>query len=312
LTLIGKSSYKLHSYYDDVMKMEPVMKGKVCMITGANSGIGKRAALQFAEIGATVVMVCRSRERGEAALAEIKEKSGSESVELMLCDLSLQESIRTLVKDFKENHDHLNVLINNAANFDYTLRNPVLTEEGIEVIFATNHLGPFLLTNLFLDVLKKSAPSRIINIASKGLITYPMLTIEFDNLNGEKKFSYQHAYYHSKLAQIMFTYELARRLKGTGVTVNCIRVTNVKIDLERVSHVPRYLQYVYRIKRFFGITPEEMAKTYIYLGTAPELEDVTGKYFDEHGKEVKSSKRSYDEAVWKQLWDVSEELTKMV
>ncbi|KYK30250.1 MAG: hypothetical protein AYK19_04730 [Theionarchaea archaeon DG-70-1] len=292
--------------------MEPVMKGKVCMITGANSGIGKRAALQFAEIGATVVMVCRSRERGEAALAEIKEKSGSESVELMLCDLSLQESIRTLVKDFKENHDHLNVLINNAANFDYTLRNPVLTEEGIEVIFATNHLGPFLLTNLFLDVLKKSAPSRIINIASKGLITYPMLTIEFDNLNGEKKFSYQHAYYHSKLAQIMFTYELARRLKGTGVTVNCIRVTNVKIDLERVSHVPRYLQYVYRIKRFFGITPEEMAKTYIYLGTAPELEDVTGKYFDEHGKEVKSSKRSYDEAVWKQLWDVSEELTKMV
>lgn len=292
------------------MKMEPVMKGKVCMITGANSGIGKRAALQFAEIGATVVMVCRSKKRGDAALAEIKEKSGSESIELLLCDLSLQKSIRTFVKDFKENYDHLHVLINNAANFDTTLKNPVLTEEGIEVIFATNHMGPFLLTNLLLDVLKKSAPSRIINIASKGLITYPRLTIEFDNLNGEKKFSYQHAYYHSKLAQIMFTYELARRLKGTGVTVNCIRVTNVKIDLERVSHVPKYLQYVYRIKRFFGITPEEMAKAYIYLGTAPEVEGVTGKYFDEHGKEVKSSKRSYDEAVWKQLWDVSEELTK--
>ncbi len=292
------------------MKMEPVMKGKVCMITGANSGIGKRAALQFAERGATVVMVCRSQERGEAALAEIKTKSGSESVDLMLCDLSLQKSIRSLVKEFKENYNHLHVLINNAANFDNTLKKPVLTEDGIEVIFATNHLGPFLLTNLLLDVMKKSAPSRIITIASKGLIAYPRLTIEFDNLNGEKKFSYQHAYYHSKLAQIMFTYELAQRLEGTGVTVNCIRVTNVKIDLERIQHVSRFLRYVYRIKRFFGITPDEMAKTYVYLGSAPEVEGVTGKYFDEHGKEVKSSKRSYDEKVWKQLWDVSEELTK--
>lgn len=281
------------------------------MITGANAGIGKRAALQCAQKGAEVVMVCRSKERGEAALTEIREKSGNESVNLMLCDLSLQESIRKLVREFKESYDQLHVLINNAANFDYTLKNPQLTEDGIEVIFATNHLGPFLLTNLLSDVMKKSAPSRIINIASKGLIAYPRLTIEFDNLNGEKKFSYQHAYYHSKLAQIMFTYDLARRLEGTGVTVNCIRVTNVKIDVDRVNNLPRYMRYTYRIKRFFGIAPEEMAKTYVYLGTAPELERVTGKYFDEHGKEVKSSKRSYDEAVWKKLWDVSEELTKM-
>ena len=282
-------------------------KQKVCMITGANSGIGKRAALQLAEKGATVIMVCRNQERGEAALSEIREKSGNESVDLLLCDLSSQKSIRTLVENFESSYDKLHVLIHNAANFDYTLKNPVLTEEGIEVIFATNHVGPFLLTNLLLDVLKRSVPSRIITIASKGLITYPRLTIEFDNLNGEKKFSYQHAYYHSKLAQIMFTYELARRLKGTGVTVNCIRVTNVKIDLERVTG---WRGSVYRIKRFFGITPEEMAKTYVYLSTASEVEGVTGKYFDEHGKEVKSSKRSYDQDVWKKLWDVTEELTK--
>lgn len=287
------------------------LKGKVCMITGANSGIGKRAALQFAEKGATVVMVCRSKERGNAALSDIVAKSGSDTVDLMSADLSLQKSIHKVVKEFTDNYDQLHVLINNAANFDYTLKKPVLTEDGIEVIFATNHLGPFLLTNLLLDVLKKSAPSRILNVASKGLIMYPRLTIEFDNLNGEKKFSYQHAYYHSKLAQIMFTYELARRVEGTEVTVNCIRVTNVKIDLERVSNVPWYKRYVYRIKRFFGIPPEEMAKTYVHLATAPELEGVTGKYFDEHGKEVKSSKRSYDEAVWKKLWDVSEELTKL-
>ena len=277
------------------------------MITGANSGIGKRAALQLAEKGATVIMVCRNQERGEAALSEIRERSGNESVDLLLCDLSSQKSIRTLVENFESSYDKLHVLIHNAANFDYTLKNPVLTEEGIEVIFATNHVGPFLLTNLLLDVLKRSVPSRIITIASKGLITYPRLTIEFDNLNGEKKFSYQHAYYHSKLAQIMFTYELARRLKGTGVTVNCIRVTNVKIDLERVTG---WRGSVYRIKRFFGITPEEMAKTYVYLSTASEVEGVTGKYFDEHGKEVKSSKRSYDQDVWKKLWDVTEELTK--
>lgn len=293
------------------MEQNNPMNQKVCMITGANAGIGKRAAQQYAEQGATVVMVCRNKKRGEAALAEIKAKSGSESVDLMLCDLSLQKSIRNLVKEFKEKYDHLHVLINNAANFDYRLKKPVLTEEGIEVIFATNHLGPFLLTNLLLDVLKKSAPSRIITVASKGLIAYPRLTIEFDNLNGEKKFSYQHAYYHSKLAQIMFTYELAKRLEGTGITVNCIRVTNVKIDLERIGDVPTYMQYVYRVKRFFGITPEEMAKTYVYLGTAPQLEGVTGKYFDEHGKEVKSSKQSYDQKVWKRLWDVSEELTKV-
>ena len=187
------------------------------------------------------------------------------------------------------------------------MKKPVLTEEGIEVIFATNHVGPFLLTTLLLDTMKRSAPSRIITIASKGLIVYPRLTIEFDNLNGEKKFSYQHAYYHSKLAQIIFTYELARRLKGTGVTVNCIRVTNVKIDLERVTG---RFRSIYRIKRFFGITPEEMAKTYVYLSISSEVEGVTGKYFDEHGKEVKSSKRSYDQDVWKKLWDVTEGLIK--
>jgi NAD(P)-dependent dehydrogenase (short-subunit alcohol dehydrogenase family) len=293
-------------HYKRVIDMTEA-KGKVCMITGANSGIGKRAALQLAEKGATVVMVCRNQERGEAALTEIKEQSGNKSVDLLLCDLSSQKSIRDLVKNFEGSYDNLHVLINNAANFDNTLKKPVLTEEGIEVIFATNHVGPFLLTTLLLDTMKRSAPSRIITIASKGLVIYPGLTIEFDNLNGEKKFSYQHAYYHSKLAQIMFTYELARRLKGTGVTVNCIRVTNVKIDLERVTG---RFRSIYRIKRFFGITPEEMAKTYVYVSMSPEVEGVTGKYFDEHGKEVKSSKRSYDQDVWKKLWDVTEGLIK--
>jgi NAD(P)-dependent dehydrogenase (short-subunit alcohol dehydrogenase family) len=292
-----------------VIEME--LTNNVCMITGANSGIGKQAALQLAQLGMTVVMVCRNKSRGQTALSEIKTKSGNEHVDLLLADLSSQKSIRELVKTFTSTYDHLHSLINNAANFDYTLKKPVLTEEGIEVIFATNHLGPFLLTNLLLDILKRSAPSRIITIASKGLITHPWLTIEFDNLNGQKKFSYSHAYYHSKLAQIMFTYELARRLEGTGVTVNCIRVPNVKIDMDRTRDLPWYLRHVYRIKRSFGVTPEEMAKTYVHLVTAPEMEGVTGKYFDERAHEVKSSEKSYDEKVWKNLWDVSAKLTHL-
>jgi NAD(P)-dependent dehydrogenase (short-subunit alcohol dehydrogenase family) len=289
----------------------PPLTGKVCIITGANSGVGKRAALQLAQKEATVIMVCRNKLRGEKALSELQEKTGSDTIELFLCDLSLQKSIRTFVKEFTNTHNNLHVLINNAANFDTTLKKPVLTEDGIETIFATNHLGPFLMTNLLLDTLKESTPSRIINIASKGLILYGGLTIEFDNLNGEKKFSYQHAYYHSKLAQIMFTYDLANRLKGTGVTANCIRVTNVKIDLDRIGNVPWYMRYTYRIKRLFGITPEKMAETYVYLAAAPQLENITGKYFDEHANQVKSSKNSYDEAVWKKLWDVSTELTNL-
>ncbi|MBU7014522.1 MAG: SDR family NAD(P)-dependent oxidoreductase [Theionarchaea archaeon] len=283
----------------------------VCMITGANSGIGKQAALQLAQLGMTVVMVCRNKSRGQTALSEIRKNSGNDRVDLLLADLSSQKSIRQLVKTFSSSYDHLHSLINNAANFDYTLKKPVSTEDGIEVIFATNHLGPFLLTNLLLDILKGSAPSRIVNIASKGLITHPWLAIEFDNLNGQKKFNYSHAYYHSKLAQIMFTYELARRLEGTGVSVNCIRVPNVKVDLDRTGDLPWHMRYAYRMKRSFGITPEEMAKTYVHLVTAPEMEGVSGRYFDERAGEVKSSEKSYDREVWKNLWDVSAQLTSL-
>lgn len=283
------------------------------MITGANSGIGKATAKGLAKLGTTVILICRNKNRGEAAMSEIKSKSGNESVDLMLADLSSQESICQLAKDFKKKYQQLHVLINNAANFDLSLRKPTLTKDGVEVIFATNHLGPFLLTNLLLDVLKASAPARILNITSKGLVSYPRLTIEFDDLNGEKKrrFSPSHAYYHSKLAQVMFTYELAERLKGTGVAVNCIRVTNVKVDEGRYDYLPKYMRYMYKIKRLFAITPEEMAKTYIYLATSPEVEDVSGKCFDENQKEVKSSKRSYDESVCQRLWQVSAELTKL-
>lgn len=178
-------------------------------------------------------------------------------------------------------------------------------------MFATNHLGPFLLTNLLLDTLKASAPSRVLNVASKGLMMYPFLDVEFDNLNGERKWTAQRAYYHSKLAHLMFTYDLARRLKGTGVTVNCVRVPAVKIDMDRYEDISPILRAMYRVKRYFSISAEAMGETYVRLLTAPEFADMTGTYFDETCKPVGSSRKSLDEATWARLWDTSVRLTRL-
>lgn len=285
--------------------------GKIIVVTGSNSGIGKAAAHQLAARGATVVMVCRNQAAGETVRREIVAQTGNANVELFVCDLSEQKSIRAFVQNFTRNYQRLDALINNAANFDQTLKQPRLTSDGIETIFATNHLGPFLLTNLFLDTLKASAPARVLNVASKGLVTFPFLDIEFDNLNGQKKFSVTHAYYHAKLAQVMFTYDLAERLQGTGITVNCSRVTNVQLDWARLTEIPAYMRWAYSIKRKFSITPKQMAESYVRLVLAPEFKNVTGKYFDENCHEVKSSAKSYNRAVWKKLWDVSAQLTKL-
>ncbi|MDF2718456.1 MAG: retinol dehydrogenase 14, partial [Paenibacillus sp.] len=185
------------------------MTGKVSLITGANAGIGKRAAKRLAALGSEVIVVCRNAVSGAAAVEEIRRDTGNVKVELLQADMSSQRSVRFLADEVRTNYRRLDVLIHNAANFDLILKKPLITDDGVETIFATNHLGPFLLTHLLLDMLKRTAPSRIITIASKGLLTFPGLTIEFDNLNGEKKFSPTHAYYHSKLAQLMFTYDLA-------------------------------------------------------------------------------------------------------
>jgi NAD(P)-dependent dehydrogenase (short-subunit alcohol dehydrogenase family) len=287
------------------------LTGKTMIITGANSGIGKEAAIQLARCGANIILACRSVERGERALAEVKLAAQSEKVELMRVDLASQTSIRRFAEEFLSKYDRLDVLINNAANFDHTLKHATLTEDGVETIFATNHVGVFLLTNLLLDLLKASAPSRIINVASKGLITYPALDIEFDNLKGERKFSTQHAYYLSKQAQVMFTYTLAERLQGTGVTVNCVRVTNVAIPDERLSHLPGWLLKIYHLKRKMSITPERQAETYTFLAADPSAQAVTGGYWDENNQQVHSNKNSYNKETQRRLWQVSEKLCSL-
>ena len=286
-------------------------QNKTIIVTGANAGIGRETARGLAKLGHTVIMVCRNVQAGEAVRQEIVAQTGNQAVEVMKCDLSSQQSIQQFVADFTTKYPRLDVLINNAANFDHTLKQPVLTEDGVEVIFATNHLGPFLLTTLLLDTLKTSAPARVLTVASKGLVTYPFLSIEFDNLNGQKKFSTQHAYYHSKIAQVMFTFDLAQRLQGTGITVNCIRVPSVQIDQGRYEYITGWKRWAYEIKRSKAITSAQMAEAYVRLAVAPEFEKVTGKYFDEKCQEVKTYKPTYDQAVWKQLWDVSAELTHL-
>jgi NAD(P)-dependent dehydrogenase (short-subunit alcohol dehydrogenase family) len=285
--------------------MQYDLKDKIIIITGGNSGIGKAASIQLARLGATVILACRSNERGAEALEEVRHAADSTRVELMQVDMSSRTSIKEFVAEFNKRFDHLNVLIHNAANFDHTQKKPVFTTDGLETVFATNHLGPFLLTHLLLDVLKASAPSRVITVASKGLISYPFLDIEFDNLNGERRFNLQHAYYHSKHAQVMFTFDLAERLRGTGVSVHCVRVGNVAIPNERLAHLPKRMLRMYEVKRSFAMTPEKMAETYVWLAADPVGEQQTGGYWDAPNMKAKANKNAYDTETQKRLSAIS-------
>lgn len=272
------------------------MTEKICIITGANSGIGKAAAIQIAQKGVRVIMACRNQERGEAALHDVRAASGSDAVELMIVDMSLQASIRAFAKEFTARYDTLDVLIHNAAAFDIRATTRAITEDGIESIWATNHLGPVLLSDLLLDALKRSEQGRIITISSKGLVVYPFLKVDLDDPEFVKrKFSVQKAYYQSKLAQVMYTYWLADPLKNTPITVNAIRVTNVRIDVDtRYPDMPKYKRRLYALKSRAAITPEQMAETYTYLATSADVRTTTGAYFDDSTHMVSSSGYSRD------------------
>ncbi len=265
------------------------MENKTCLITGANSGIGKQAAIQLAKAGFRVFVGARNRERGLNALNDIKMQSESDAVELLEIDLSSKKSIKDAASELKERLNHLDVLIHNAADFDIARKEATKSVDGIETIWATNHVGPVLLTNLTLDLLKESEQGRIITIASKGLLMHPNLTVDLkDPEFNFRNFSVPKAYYQSKLAQIMYTYWLADQLKDTTVTANCIRVTNVKVDVSRYPDISAFMKWVYKLKSKSALSPEEMAQTYTWLATAPELANTTGKYFNEKKQEVQS------------------------
>jgi NAD(P)-dependent dehydrogenase (short-subunit alcohol dehydrogenase family) len=268
--------------------------GKVAMVTGANSGMGKEIALGLAKMGATLVMVSRDPGRGEAARADVQAKTGNRDVELMVADLSSQQSIRHLVREFEARHDRLNVLINNAG---VSLPKRVETADSLETVFATNHLAPFLLTNLLLPVLTTGAPSRVVTVSSGA---QAMGKIDFEDLQSVRSYNEIRVYNQSKLANILFTYELARRLEGTGVTANAVEPGFVKTNLK----VP----FPFSIFAFMRGRAVDGAKPSLYLASAVEVEGVSGAFFNSKGAKTRSSKVTYDEIVAKRLWQVSEEL----
>jgi NAD(P)-dependent dehydrogenase (short-subunit alcohol dehydrogenase family) len=279
------------------------MVGKVCMVTGANSGIGKATAEGLARLGASVVMVCRDRGRGESAKREIEASIRGCSVELMLCDLASLESVRSFAKEFARTHSSLHVLLNNAGVV--SLRRST-TVDGFEATFQVNYLSHFLLTNLLLDLLQRSAPSRIVNVSSGAHFGG---SIDLDDLRMTRGYGVMKAYSRSKLAQVLFTYELARRLAGTGVTVNCLHPGAIATAL--FGRPMGSASFVAKGFRLFMPGPEQGAKTSIYLASSPEVEGVTGKYFDRM-REKRSSVASYDEGLARRLWAANESMTGLL
>lgn len=283
-----------------MMKMRKSMDGKICLVTGANAGIGYAISLGLANMGATLIMVCRNKSRGEAALVELKKKSNNSSVFLFIADLSSQASIHQFVEKFKMQFGKLDILINNAG---IITQNRTLTEDGLEAQFALNHMAPFLLTNLLLDSLKASHSARIINISSNA---HKTASINLDDLQSEQSYNPKEVYQRTKLCNVLFTYELARQLNGTHITVNCVHPGVVQTKLLHEYNGGKSKSNF--ITRLFYSTPEKGAETPLYLASSSEVEGISGKYF-ENKKIVNSSKHSYAIALAKELWQVSKNLT---
>jgi NAD(P)-dependent dehydrogenase (short-subunit alcohol dehydrogenase family) len=278
----------------------PNLSGKTVLVTGATSGIGLEASVELAKRGATVVLVGRAEKKGKAAQADVVARSGSQKVELLLCDFSSQRQIRKLASDYRAKHNRLDILINNAGTVSDTR---VLTEDGIEQTFAVNHLGYFLLTNLLLDLVQKSAPARIVNVASIG---HRHADIDFENLHYEKGgYFIMKAYGRSKLANVLFTAELGRRLQGKGVTVNCLHPGAVATPIWQLA--PWYSQPILAIAKFFMLSPAEGGSRIVYLATSDEVKDVSGEYF-ESNRRVSASARGRDRVLAEKLWEVSARL----
>ena len=281
--------------------MEQSMLGKVCLVTGATAGLGEVTAQALAERGAQVVLVARDTVKGAAVLQRMRQQTGNAAIEFMPADLSSQAEIRRLVREFTATHPRLHVLVNNAAG-SYSRRRE--SADGIELTFALNHLGYFLLTNLLLDTLKASAPARIVNVASE---VHRQVSLEWDDLQARQRFNGYRAYMRTKLANLHFTYELARRLQGTGVTVNAASPGLVKTNLGlQDGGMDAFMKRSMNL--LMGTTPEKGAQSIICLATSPEVAGLSGQYYVK-GKFMRSSDASYDRAAAGRLWGISADLT---
>jgi NAD(P)-dependent dehydrogenase (short-subunit alcohol dehydrogenase family) len=276
------------------------MAGRTVLVTGATSGIGRATAVRLASMGAHVAITGRDRTRTQAAARDIRAAGGQ--VDAFVADLSSQAEVRRLTAEVLETLPRIDVLVNNVGGYWNTRH---LTADGLERTFALNHLAPFLLTNLLLDRLKASGPARVVTVSSNA---QAMGRIDFDDLQGERSYSGSRAYSQSKLANILFTYELARRLRGSGVTANALHpgVVRTSFGAEDPAGIQRLLSpFAHLLK-----SPEQGATTSVILASAPELEQVSGEFFA-NSKPKRSSKRSYDEAVAARLWQVSADLVDL-
>ncbi len=266
----------------------------ICVVTGANSGIGFEASRQLAERGATVVMVCRNPERGEAARALVGDES-----HLFIADMGDLDAVRALAAEIVERFEVVDALINNAAVFDLAVDEPVFTAQGHEKVWAVNHLGPFLLTHLLREQLA-AVSGRLITISSQGLVAKPRLTLDFDDLDSRGDFDTTKAYYRSKLAQCSFA--ISVRERNLGVVSNAVRVTSVAVPDDRLPELGSFQVWVYKRKRHFAITPAEMAETYVWLALDASID---GEYVDHKRKSVSWPKRVRDRDLRDRLWDVT-------
>jgi NAD(P)-dependent dehydrogenase (short-subunit alcohol dehydrogenase family) len=271
------------------------------MVTGATAGIGEVTALELARLGAAVILVSRNPEKCARTAARIREETGNRAVDYFAVDLSSQSQIRQFARQFLEKYPRLEVLVNNAGAF---FLNRQLSVDGIEMTFALNHLNYFLLTYLLLDTLKASAPARIVNVSSNAHFN---AALDFDDLQFAHGYSAFKAYGRSKFANLLFTYELDHRLEGTGVTANALHPGLVQTDIGRSAG--RWLGWAWKIMTLFrkGLTPEQGARTSIYLASSPEVRGVSGKYYDQQ-KAVPSDPGTYDRDASQRLWEISEQM----
>jgi NAD(P)-dependent dehydrogenase (short-subunit alcohol dehydrogenase family) len=278
------------------------MKGRVCMVTGVTAGIGKVTAHALAGMGATVIALARDARRGQAVVDEIRRATDNADVHLQVCDVSSQADVRRFAAAYREAYDRLHVLVNNAGAI---FGERALSADGIEATFATNHLGYFLLTDLLLDVIKASAPSRVVSVASSA---HRAATLDFDDLQFERRaYVSLRAYGASKLANVLWSAELARRLAGSGVTANALHPGVIRSNFGSAAG-PGWMRFGLKLVGPLLMTPEQGAETSVYLASSPEVEGVTGKYFDKK-KAIAPDALAGDAEARRRLWAISEALT---
>ena len=275
------------------------MNGKVCLVTGATDGIGKVSARVLAELGAKVIIVGRNPEKSAIVLAELRSNSGNENIDLLIADLAVMQEVRDLAEQVISRYDRIDVLLNNAGGY-FTKHE--ITSDGLEMTFALNHMSYFLLTNKLMELLKYSAPARIVNVSSDAHYGVDM---EFENLNGEQEYKAWKAYQKSKLANVLFTYELLKKVPG-NITVNCLHPGFVATNFGHNNG--GFFGPVLKIaQRISAIDPEEGAKTSIFLCSAPEVKGVSGKYFYKCQPKT-SSRESRNMDTGKRLWQISSDI----